>query len=374
MQSVSCPKCSHKFELSKALESEMEAKLRESLEEEQTRWKQEEASKLEKRLRAEAKDRLSVEMQALQESVAEKEKALREARSSELEVRRKMRSLEEKSAAFEIEKQNILDDERKKIALQAELAAEEKYKLKIVEMQTERTSLASRIDELQKKAEKTSQELQGTAQEIGLMDLLQKHFPGDRFERVGKGKKGGDVIHSIVVNGKVCARIVYESKRTAAWSNTWIEKLRTDRNNEKADLAIIVSQALPDSIRSAGCMEGIWICDFQTAPWLSAALRNGLIELARVRSAMESQSDMKDIVWRYLTGNEFKNRIERMLRTFMSMKQQIERERAQALKWLSERDQQLNLIAEDVNGFRGELEAMLQVSLTGVQSLQLAAG
>jgi hypothetical protein len=83
---------------------------------------------------------------------------------------------------------------------------------------------------------------------------------------------------------------------------------------------------------------------------------------------------MKDIVWRYLTGNEFKNRIERMLRTFMSMKQQIERERAQALKWLSERDQQLNLIAEDVNGFRGELEAMLQVSLTGVQSLQLAAG
>ncbi len=360
--------------MSQAIESEIEIRLRRKLESEQESWREKEKAKLEKKVKDELQEKRGAEFDELQEALTAKDKLLKEARKSELEVRRKARELEERAEAFEIEKAQILDAERKKIQASAEEKAEEKLKLKLQEKDIQLKSLAGKIDELQKKSEKGSQELQGSAQEVELMEILQKAFPEDGFERVAKGRRGGDLIQTINQGGKQSGKIVYESKRTTNWSNSWIEKLRTDRNLEKADVAVLVSDVLPDFVKHAGCMEGIWVCDFRTAVVLVSALRNGLVELARVRSVLANQADMKDVVFRYLTGNEFKQRIERICRTFIAMKSQIEKERTQSVKWLAERDQQLNLIAEDVHGFRGEIDAMLQAALPPGEHLALAAG
>jgi len=371
-QIVACPACSHKFAVSQALESAMETRLRKKWDAEQVAWQEKQRVLIERRLKLELTNQVSVRIDDLQEALSEKEKALKEARKSELEVRRKIREMSEKTEAFELEKQRIIDGEIKQISRLADERAEEKLKLKIQEKDIQLKSLAAKIDELKKKSEKTSQELQGTAQEVELLHVLQKNFPEDILERAGKGQRGCDIFHSVNFTGKMCGKIVWESKRTANWSNAWIDTLRNNRNSEKADIAILVSQTLPGSISNAGCIDGIWVCDFRTAPVLASALRNGLIEIAGVRSALENRSDMKDVVWRYLTGNDFKQRIERILRKFMIMKTQIDKERTSTLKWLAERDQQLNLIAEDVNGLRGEVEAMIQTSLVKEAQLSLA--
>ncbi len=364
-QTVNCPKCNHRFEVSKLLEHQIEERLRSTLETEQSEWRDKERARLERKLRAELKDASSLEMQELREALVEKDSALRKSQKLELEVRRKARELEQKAETFEVEKARILDQERDRIQRAADLKAEEKHKIKLHEKDLQLKSLSEKIDELQRKSEKTSQELQGTAQEVCLLDALQTNFVEDGFLRVGKGRKGGDIVHTINANTRKCGIILWESKNTASWSSSWLEKARNDRNAERADIAIIVTATMPADTNGAVNMDGIWVCDFKTAPILAAALRNGLIELSRVQATLENRSDMTDVVVRYLTSLEFKQRIERVCRTLVAMKAQVEKERTQTIRWFSERDAQLNLIAEDVHGFRGELEAMLQTSLPG---------
>ncbi|NJM94281.1 MAG: DUF2130 domain-containing protein [Cytophagales bacterium] len=131
---------------------------------------------------------------------------------------------------------------------------EEKAKLKEREsFELERLKLLKQIDdnkklaeEMKRKAEQGSMQLQGEVQEMALEELLMRSYPFDRVEEVPKGVNGADVIQTVIsASQAVCGRIVYESKRTKAFAQEWIEKLKQDQITCRADLAVIVTETLP---------------------------------------------------------------------------------------------------------------------------------
>ncbi len=119
---------------------------------------------------------------------------------------------------------------------------------------------------MQRKIEQGSQQLQGEVMEIALERLLNEHFRHDEIVPVPKGVFGGDCLQKVRnTSMQECGTILWETKRTKNWSQSWLAKLREDQREAKASLAIIVSEALPDGINSFGCVEGIWICSWSFA-------------------------------------------------------------------------------------------------------------
>ena len=87
--------------------------------------------------------------------------------------------------------------------------------------------------------------------ELALEGLLRQKFPRDAFDPVPKGEFGGDLIQHVVgPTGQICGSILWEAKRTKNWSDGWLAKLREDQRAAKADVALLVSHALPKGLQS----------------------------------------------------------------------------------------------------------------------------
>ena len=147
-------------------------------------------------------------------------------------------------------------------------------------------SMQRQIEELKRKAEQGSQQLQGEAQELELETTLRQKFPFDLIEPVGKGEFGGDLVHRVAgPSGQVCGTILWEAKRTKTWSDGWLAKLRDDKRTAKADLALIVSHALPKGLEHFDHIEGVWVTSPKCVIPVAVALRQSLIELGAARTA-----------------------------------------------------------------------------------------
>ena len=122
-------------------------------------------------------------------------------------------------------------------------------------------------------------QLQGEVLELALEELLRATFPFDTIEEVAKGIKGADCVQHVKNNvGDVCGKIIYESKRTKAFTNEWIEKLKKDMRAQQADIAILVTEVLPKDMEHFGIKDGIWICRFSEAKAVSYILQTVLLK------------------------------------------------------------------------------------------------
>ena len=176
-------------------------------------------------------------------------------------------------------------------------------------------------------------QLQGESQELLLEDILNDHFPFDVIEEVGKGVEGADCIQLIRnSSGMVCGKIIYESKRTKAWSNGWIDKLKADKRNSGSDVAILVSQVFPRDMDKFGEKDGVWVCSFNEVSSVAYLLRSGIIKIFDAQKAQEGKGDKMQMLYNYLTGNEFRGQMEAIVEGFMSMKHSITKERIQMEK------------------------------------------
>jgi hypothetical protein len=171
---------------------------------------------------------------------------------------------------------------------QAKKEAEEQLKLKVMEKEQTISSMQKQIEELKRKAEQGSQQLQGEVQELELESLLKAKFPHDSIMPVPKGEHGGDVLQCVVGPlGLACGTIIWESKRTKNWSDGWLAKLREDQRTAKAEIAVIVSQTLPKEVETFDLVEGVWVTHPRAALPVALSLRQSLIEIAAARQASE---------------------------------------------------------------------------------------
>ncbi len=202
---------------------------------------------------------------------------------------------------------------------------------------------------------------------------MKVEFPYDEIVPVPKGVRGADVVQKVKDNsGRMCGQIIWESKKTKAWSNGWIQKLKDDQRMIKADLAVIVSVALPEDVKGFVLRNGVWICDIKLVVALAVALRINLLNVSRERAMSVGKNEKMEILYSYLTGVEFKQRVEAIVEAFSSMDQGLRKERMAYEKIWSEREKQIKKVITNTVGMYGDLSGL--VALPQIKTLELPEG
>ena len=307
----------------------------------------------------------------LQQMLASREEKLKRSQAAEAEMLKKQRELDDKLREMDLAVQRQVNEGLEAVRATAKQEAEDALSLKVKERDTQIASMQQKIEELKKKAEQGSQQLQGEAQELILEDMLRARFPFDQIEPVGKGEFGGDVLQRVVnPAGQVCGSILWETKRTRTWSDGWLSKLKGDLRAAKADLALIVSHALPKDIETFGQMEGVWITGPKCAMPVAMSLRESLVLMNGVRAAGEGQQTKSALMYDYLTGPRFRHRIEAVVEKFSEMQEDLASERKATMKRWARREQQLHTVLDSTAGLYGDLQGIAGRSMLEIEALE----
>ncbi|MBC8550491.1 MAG: DUF2130 domain-containing protein [Candidatus Brocadiales bacterium] len=367
-ETIKCPDCGAVIELSEAISHDIELRLKQQYENEIGKTKK----AIEEKAKKEAQESLNFMISDLNEQLEEKTKNLKEAQRHELELRKRQRELEEKEEKLELELSRKIDAERKKIIQKTSKEFEETHRLKDAEKDKQLEDMKKQIDELKRKSEQGSQQMQGEVLELELEESLKEEFPFDMIEPVAKGIKGGDIIQTVKTqSGRICGKILWETKRTKNWSDSWIQKLKDDQREAKADLAILASETLPKGFHHFRLISGVWVTDIHSAVSLALALRVVLIQVARERETQVGKKEKMEIAYNYLTGQEFRNRVEAIVESFTTMKTDLEAERRAMLKIWAKREKQIERVISNAAGMHGDLQEIAGASLPTIKILEL---
>lgn len=399
-QTITCPKCGTQIPLTDALTGDIREKLKgeiekgvterekqlaikeKSLKESQKNIDEEvskkldaEKSKLLVAAKEEAGKQFELEMKDLKKTNEDKEKQLVDMRKQELELRQKTRDLEDKEKNMDLEFNRKLDDATKKIVGQAKQEADEASKMKLAEKDKQMEQLRKALEAANQKAEQGSMQVQGDAQETDLKLALQNLFTVDTIEDVPTGMRGADLIQTVFSPmGLRQGVILWESKNTKVWNADWIKKLKDDQGDLKADVAIIATQELPEGIETFGVRDGVWITAYKYALPLAAALRLQLSELSRVKQSFVGKDAKMELLYNYLGGAEFKNRIETIVLAFVDLKKGLDAERRAMEKIWNRREKEIDRVVKNTTGFYGDLEGIMGAALPTIEALELPSG
>jgi hypothetical protein len=314
------------------------------------------------------------EVSELQQIVADKDVKLSEAQKVQSEFMKKQRELNDARRELDITVEKKVQESLVFVRHKAKQEAEDSLKLKVTEKEEQIASMQRQIEELRKKAEQGSQQLQGEAFEIELEAVLRAKFPRDIIDAVPKGEFGGDILHRVVgPSGQICGTILWESKRTKNWSDSWLPKLREDQRAAKAEIALIVSNVLPKAVEAFDQIDGVWVTEPRCMVPVALALRQTLIELASARQATEGQQTKMELVYQYLTGPRFRHRIEAIVERFSDMQTDLERERKAATRLWAKREEQIRGVIEATVGMYGDLQGIAGRALQEIESLDVLA-
>ena len=408
---ITCPNCGTEIKLTESLAAPLIKATRKQFEE-KIAEKEADVAKREGQIRAQRKS-LEDAQEAIDEQVAEKLKselgvvAKEEARkaklavASDLEAKTKdVADLQEilqkrdqklaeaqKAQADVLVKQRELDDEKRELDLtiekrvqasveevrsKAKKEVEDELKLKVSEKEEQIASMQRKIEDLKQKAEQGPQQLQGEVMELELENTLRTRFPFDSIEPVAKGEFGGDVVQRVVSpSGLACGSILWELKRTKNWSDAWLAKLRGDQRAAKAELCLLVSQALPKGVESFEQIDGVWIAGPKYALPLAVALRQSLIEVANSKLSQEGQQTKAELVYEYLTGPRFRHRIEAIVEKFSDMQEDLNREKKAMTRLWAKRDAQIQAVIESTVGMYGDLQGIAGRAFEEIEGLEI---
>jgi hypothetical protein len=388
---VKCPSCSHSFPLEEAIGKEYEQELRDKM----IAWqkkKDEEFQKKEEEFKVQQKDlALKYEQQFAQEklkieegvriSIAsdfenkliflentnkENQEKLKLAGQKELDFIRKEQELKIRAEEMELEIQRKMQAERnqiveqiKKQEIEKNLLKETEHQLRVKELEKQLEDQKKLADEMRRKAEQGSMQLQGEVQELILEELLKSTFPFDAIGEVGKGVRGADCIQTVRNKyGQDCGKIIYESKRTKDFSNEWIDKLKKDMRGAGVDVAVIVTQSYPKGMNCFGEKDGVWICSFEEVKAVAFVLRDGIIRLSNATKSQENRGDKMHMLYDYLTGTEFSEQWKAIREGYMSMRLSIHKERDAMEKMWKMREKQLDKVLLNASSIKGSIEGI----------------
>lgn len=311
------------------------------------------------------------EVAELQDILKQREAKLAKAQQAQAEVLRKQRELDDAKREMELTIEKRVQGDLTAARERAKKEAEEELKLKVLEKDQTITAMQKQIEDLKRRAEQGSQQLQGEVQELELEALLAAKFPRDTIQPVPKGEFGGDVLQRVIgPANQVCGTILWESKRTKNWSDGWLPKLREDQRSAKAEIAIIVSHALPKDVESFGFVEGVWVADPKVALPVALSLRQTLIEVSGARQASQGQQTKMEMVYQYLTGPRFRQRIEAIVEAFSSMKDDLDKERKAINRQWAKREEQIERVMQATVGMYGDFQGIAGRNLGTIDSLE----
>jgi hypothetical protein len=378
---IKCPSCGTVFEANDSIREEVQKELRSKMmdwqkqkekefDAEKTRIQKETEEALRKNIASDFENKLRL----LEQNNKDNEEKLKEARQQQVEFLKKEQELKNKEAELELSVQKKLQEEREKLSIEIRkleeqriAAKETEFHLRLKEMEEKLEAQRKLAEEMRRKAEQGSMQTQGEAQELLLEEMLRTAFPFDLITEVGKGVRGADCIQTVRNNfGQECGKIIYESKRTTAFANDWIEKLKADMRSQGADVAVIVTQAMPKDMNQFGEKDGVWICSFSEVKAISFMLRDGIIKVFNASKSQDNKGDKMHLLYNYLTSTEFAEQWKAIREGFMSMKISIQKERDAMEKLWKSREKQLEKILLSAAHVRGSIEG-----IAGMDSVDL---
>jgi hypothetical protein len=364
--SIVCPNCRTEIKLTEAMDAEVAGRLNA----ERKKLVEEEAKKARAAFSLDLHQKVQ-QLEELKKAYDEREAKLVEAQKAQAEAVRKERELAEAKRELDLTIEKRVAGIQAEIQTRAKAEAEQALSLKVQEKEQTILSMQKQIEDLKRKSEQGSQQLQGEVQELQLESLLRASFPHDAILPVPKGESGGDAIQQVTTPfGQQCGKILWESKRTRNWNDGWLQKLRDDQRAAKADAAIIVSQALPKTIDVLGQIDGIWITAPKCAVAVALAVRHALIEVTLARKSGEGQQTKMEIMYHYLTGPRFRHRVQAIVEKFQDMQSDLEKERRAMQRAWAKREQQIQGIIEATSGMWGDMQGIAGQSLKEIEGLE----
>lgn len=404
---IKCPNCGHEFPVENALFSQAEEKLKQEYEkkiniqieaiqkqkmqmaeekgalekkiaEHEDIIKKEVSNKLEQekiKIREEASEEVEERMKQLLEENEKRKTENKALKQREIDLLKKEQDLKEQQEEIELEMQKKLLEKQEEIAGEIRRKEQEKTELKLKEYEKKLEDQKKLVEEMQRKAEQGSMQMQGEVQELALEEILRSEFPFDSIEPVEKGIKGADVIQ-VVKNEfqQTCGRIIYESKRTKSFSEGWIEKLKKDQRSIGAEISVIVSEALPKDMDKFGRKDGVWICTFPESKNVAFVLREMLLREYAVRSSVSNVGGKMESLYDYLTSEDFRQKVEAIVEGFCSLKNQIDNEKRAMQRIWKEREKQLEKVIDNTIGMYGSIRGIAGSAIGSVPALELASG
>ncbi len=319
-----------------------------------------------------AADAYNVRLLAVEEELAQKQAKLAQAESAELALRKERRILEVEKQRLELEVERRLEAERLRIREATQKEEEQSYLLKLAEKDKLISDMKRQVEELRRRGDQSSQQLQGEVLELELEAMLRTAFPGDQIEPVPKGRNGGDVVHKVIgPNGLQSGTILWESKRVRAWSNDWLTKNREDQRLVGASVGAIVTTALPKGVDAFDRLDGVWVAQLRCAMPLAKALRHALIEAAMAKVAGQGRDGKMERLYEYLIGPLFRNRVSAIIEAGISMQDDLEAEKRAMTKHWAKRQRRLELLVDGTAGMWGDLQGLAGRSIPELEGLQV---
>lgn len=386
---VKCPHCGKVFAMNQAIlhlvekeKSKFEEE-RKKLREEAQKWRelqqkkfddqsQQKAKEIEQRIKEKLKEETELQMKDKSNEIGELRKQFKTSQDQLLELSRLNRQLRSEKEQGRIELEKKLVNEQEKIRSEEKKRVDEEYHLKILEKDKQMNDMRKQIEELKRKSEIGSQQLQGDVMEIELKNILKREFPFDEIKDVSTGIRGADVLQMVKNNyGKSCGIIVWESKRTKSWTDSWIAKLKEDKRQVKADIAVIISQVLPSGIKHFAEKNGVLIGSFEMITIIGLLLRNKLIDIAMTKSSFVGREGKKEILWNYFTGKEFIQKLEAISDAYTQLQIDLETEKRWFIRKWSKQEKNIRAVIDNILGMHGDLQHIVGRDLPEIKELDV---
>ena len=394
-----CPNCGTDINVNELLYQELEKQAQKKYQsqladeknklEKQQREIAEQQSKIEDTIKAQLNESLLVEKAKLKEQLEQDQAERIKAMQTELddnakkvislnkaqsEVERLKREKQSLRTEIELESQKILTEKLASQSAKIQQQVNNQVEFKIAEKETVINQLKQKLTEAQRQAEQGSTQLQGEVQELAIEEWLSSNFPLDTIEEIKKGANGADCIQ--IINTQVrenCGSIYYESKRTKNFQPSWIEKFKSDIQVKGASIGVLVTQSMPDGMKSLGQKDGVWICTYEEFKNLSKVLRQSLIQVNQAIVTQENKGDKMGMLYDYLTGNEFQMQIEAIVEGFTQLKSDLESEKRSMQSIWKKREKQIERVLLNTNHMYSSVKGIAGNAVQNVALLELDA-
>jgi hypothetical protein len=390
---TTCPNCGHKFDAGEAMQKHLEIELKKQgdvlqkanneaiiefkkkMELEKKEFEDVEKRKLWAIAQQKAEEKSNLQLKALQEENTAKQAKIIEGERKELALMQKEKELNDQQELLLINMQKEVLKKTQEIEEAAKKKKDEEFDLVRKEYEKKLEDQMNLVKEMQRKAEQGSMQLQGEIQELALETLLAQTFIYDQIEEVPKGIRGADAIQTVVNSfGAACGKIIFESKRTQSFSNDWIEKLKDDQRAVGAEIAVIVTQTMPQKMEKFGEKDGVWICNFTEVKGLVYVLRQILIRSYQSQSSQENKAEKMSVLYNYLIGNQFKQQIEAIVEGFSSLKEELDKEKRAMQRIWKEREVQIEKVILNTVDMYGSIKGIAGNAIAPIKYLELGEG
>ncbi len=378
---IICPHCRKSIPLTQALSHELQETYTKKFSEERNKLIllyqkriREQEEKVVKETELKMREKISREMDMnlkdAKNEATETRKQNEQLQEQLLETNKLIRQLKNQNQEKELELEKKLAEEQEKIRAEEKKRVDAEYHLRILEKEKKLQDALKVNEELKRKLEQGSQQMQGEVLELELEHILKQEFPYDEIKPVAKGVRGGDIIQTVRNgNGLVCGSIIWESKRTKAWSGEWIMKLKEDQRLVKADCAVIISNTLPANMKYFGFLEGVCVGNYDCILGIAYALRRQLLELTLLKSSMNGKQDKMEVLYEYLSGTEFRHRVEAIIEAFTQIQSDIEKEKRWfASKW-ARQEKSVRKVIDNTLGMHGDLQSIMGKALVEIKDV-----